>query len=527
METTTILILLTAVVILSTLLSQKLFALQIDSREPPILKSKIPYIGHVINLLQYGQDYYVYLDQQHRKPIYTLQLGPQRVYVASSPEWCQAVHKNHKTLVFNGLVAHAMEKAFLFDKNSLEVMNNNLYLTEGSHGVMAEVHDQCYPFLLPGQSLDSMNYAFFSQLPKQFSSLAKGEISEKVRLFDYIRPRFAITSMYALYGPKNIFALNPELEEMFWLFSEGIGPIMASPAPSITHRKVDQARRKCMAALEQYAKDESWKEASGFIQKRFEVATRNGLTLQMAGRAELSMMFGLLVNTVPASFWVISFLFADQHLLSEVRAEIEKCIRSDAGEATIYISRLKSQCPLLLATIREVLRTAAPMNAIRVVKEETSITGVGTGETHVLKQGSFVVTAANAVHASASIWGPGADTFDPRRFYQPSSPDASLDLARAAQAVISRKVHPGAFRAFGSGINLCPGRHFAQTEIAALTALMVLQFDLKDALTRGPYKPPKFEPSKVFHGVVRPDKDVEVTVTRRPGWQAKDFVFEM
>ena len=39
-------------------------------------------------------------------------------------------------------------------------------------------------------------------------------------------------------------------------------------------------------------------------------------------------------------------------------------------------------------------------------------------------------------------------------------------------------IHPAAFRAFGGGKTLCPGRHFATNEILAFVAMIVLMFDI-------------------------------------------------
>jgi cytochrome P450 len=42
----------------------------------------------------------------------------------------------------------------------------------------------------------------------------------------------------------------------------------------------------------------------------------------------------------------------------------------------------------------------------------------------------------------------------------------------------SSTIHPAAFRAFGGGKTLCPGRHFATVSIQALVALLVTKFDI-------------------------------------------------
>jgi hypothetical protein len=40
------------------LIIRQRLAIQLDPQEPPILKPKIPYIGHIIGLLQYNSGYY-------------------------------------------------------------------------------------------------------------------------------------------------------------------------------------------------------------------------------------------------------------------------------------------------------------------------------------------------------------------------------------------------------------------------------------------------------------------------------------
>lgn len=42
-----------------------------------------------------------------------------------------------------------------------------------------------------------------------------------------------------------------------------------------------------------------------------------------------------------------------------------------------------------------------------------------------------------------------------------------------------KKHNPVAFRPFGGGATLCPGRHFASTEILAFASVILLRFDIK------------------------------------------------
>lgn len=74
-----------------------------------------------------------------------------------------------------------------------------------------------------------------------------------------------------------------------------------------------------------------------------------------------------------------------------------------------------------------------------------------------------------------------------------------------------RKHDHVAFRAFGGGATLCPGRHFASTEILAFASAILLRFDIKPSNgswdTRG-YK----ETNAAFR---LPGQDIDVELVPR------------
>jgi cytochrome P450 len=61
---------------------------------------------------------------------------------------------------------------------------------------------------------------------------------------------------------------------------------------------------------------------------------------------------------------------------------------------------------------------------------------------------------------------------DPKRTKTDTKPDTNPEKERRTTT------HPAAFRAFGGGKTLCPGRHFATLTIQALVALLVTKFDI-------------------------------------------------
>ena len=246
------------------------------------------------------------------------------------------------------------------------------------------------------------------------------------------------------------------------------------------------------------------------------------------------MMFAALANTVPLSFWLICNIFADEHLLSQIRLELDKCITQIGKKATINATKLKRECPLLLSTTRETLRTAAYLNVNRFVLEDTTLSNSSTGESYTVKKGSMVQIATSVIHNQTSAYGETALRFDPRRFMTNEekaggSEDGQYEDKNTAD--ISRPTSLGskrnAFRPFGGGYNLCPGRHFAQTEIMALAALFVAGFEIRDGKTGGAFLPPPREGLKVLQGVIKPKCDVEVSIRRREGFESVEWTFEV
>jgi len=148
------------------------------------------------------------------------------------------------------------------------------------------------------------------------------------------------------------------------------------------------------------------------------------------------------------------------------------------------------------------------------------------------------VISTNAIHFNPDIWGPDAHAFDPRRFLVPaksksnsstSTPTATESKDKypdPARPTLPAKLDRGAFRPFGGGNNLCPGRHFAQTEILAFTALLVAGFELS-AADGGPYVPPPFEKGSMLTATLKPETDVQVQIRRREGYEGVEWEFEL
>lgn len=101
-------------------------------------------------------------------------------------------------------------------------------------------------------------------------------------------------------------------------------------------------------------------------------------------------------------------------------------------------------------------------------------------------------------HSEKDVWGSTVLEFDHTRFIR--SPG-------------KQRFNPVAFRGFGGGTTLCPGRHFASTEILAFAALVTLQFDVEPV--SGSWVQPTTKKAGSHVAIPGPDEDIDIRLSRR------------
>lgn len=279
------------------------------------------------------------------------------------------------------------------------------------------------------------------------------------------------------------------------------------PLPSVFFPKLFRARELAAAAMIDYMRKGGYKTASGLVRKRYEHHRHHfGLSIEDIARGELGNTFAVLGNSTPCALWVLYHVFSDGRVLADVRREVSALVqeKNDNGAITSYVdlASIRTSCPVLLSTFQETLRYRAvnpgPRKLLEDVKLDKSIFPIK--EDIFLKKGSMLMIPAPVQHTDVSAWGEDAREFDYMRF--------------------ARKLEPGrkkpnrvAFRAFGGGHVLCPGRHFASTEIMALTALLVLQFDIVPVV--GKWVEPTWKNSPLQAGFPIIDDDIRVELRPR------------
>ena len=201
-------------------------------------------------------------------------------------------------------------------------------------------------------------------------------------------------------------------------------------------------------------------------------------------------------------------IFSDPALLQDIRAEISasgslKTSPSADGtkrKYTLDITTLQETCPLLVS-YRELLRLRTFSSTHRWVTEDTLL-----NNQYLLKKDSVLLIPGALIHADP-VWGPNAQAYDPRRFLKKDT-----------------NTKPGAYRAWGGGHTLCPGRFFATTEIVSAVAMVVMRFNLQPIRGKG-WRMPEVDTSRVASSICPPKEDMRVKITEREGYKGDEWAF--
>lgn len=262
--------------------------------------------------------------------------------------------------------------------------------------------------------------------------------------------------------------------------------------PRLLARKSYQAREYMVKIWEEYFETGSHHQGSEMVKARVRINADFRISLKDTARLEVGGTHGILSNTLPGTFWIVHHIFSNPVILEDIRNELSKGVQRQAdGLCTIDLTYVKSSCPILLSTLKETMRMHSTAVSTRKVMRDHRL-----DNKYLLKKGSTVLMPAVVQHTNRPVWGDTVDEFDHKRF----APDA-------------KRVNPIAFRGFGGGTTLCPGRQFASTEILMFSALLVLRFDLRPV--GGKWTAPSTVNSSMASALPAPDWDLDVELRPR------------
>ncbi|KAH6638752.1 cytochrome P450 [Boeremia exigua] len=413
---------------------------------------------------------WLYLYQKASKnklPIFTLPMLTGRTYIVTDPALCAAVQKASTAMSFDPIVAEITPRLVGSNDQTTKLIRGPPGQAMDKNNIVKKSHHVINPPLLP----QNIHGASKIQLDYFGGVLAKIKDGAEMDLFRFARQSVTAASMTTFFGPNNPFEKHPELIESFWDWEAGNVAYMTGIFPSIFARDAARGLEACIKGFEEYVDNEGYENAYKVIRERSQLHVREGIadTRELA-KLEVAISLGFNVNAATTTFWIVDQVFSRPGLLSKIREEIHA--NALLGPGILSADSLRQACPRLNSAYRETMRLYVPSASARLVVEDTMV-----ADTWLLRKGAIVQLAGTVIHHNPDIWGLDVEQFNPDRFLYSASgsktnPDGTVPDDKA------HFIHPAAFRSFGGGASLCPGRHFAQMEVLALAATLIMGFEM-------------------------------------------------
>jgi cytochrome P450 len=282
-------------------------------------------------------------------------------------------------------------------------------------------------------------------------------------------------------------------------FMPGISHLLYSPFPSLTAGKALQARGRVIDAFRKYFETDGHLQAFPMIPEMYEANKSHGLASAEAAKLEMATSLAMLSSGSNTTFWVVYQIFSNSSALQDIRNELLNISFLDPASdipkrRVINLTKIRAECPTLMAMFNETLRYHSTVINIKQVQRDITL-----ADQYLLKKNAIVMIPGQSIHHNKEIWGPHADAFDHLRFL---SLDSKKNLGSTS-----------AFRPFGAGVTMCPGRHFSTNVILSLVAMVVLQYNIVP--TEGQWRTPTKRDADLWNAMPKPDWDVNVNFSRR------------
>ncbi|KAK1757983.1 25-hydroxycholesterol 7-alpha-hydroxylase [Echria macrotheca] len=439
---------------------------RIDPKEPPMLRPRIPFVGHLVGLISLAHSYHRLQYNKYQMPICTLPILGGKLYVINSPEFAQSAILN-RSLSFEPYVTDFIRRMTDVGDKAMKIYEDPAFFSRWLKIVYSS---------LTGPHLLAVNSAALRVVVNELNELPVAGV-DVPDLFLWARDLISLASTTALFGDKNPWKLDPRLLDAYWDYERDIVAMMINIAPSITAPKAFRGRALMQKALTEYLASEydAGSDVPKFTRDRMELEREFGMTPSEMAGLEVAVIHGAISNTIPTAYWMLVYVFSNPDLVAKLRAEAETVVTetSRAGpgeegrrEVSIDISRLEQNCPLLFSTLRETQRFISNAVLNRKIMADTTISD--GKNSYLLKQGFDLQISHGVTHNLESVWGSNVRGFDSERFLDVAKPEDGL------------AVQPGAYTPFGAGKHICPGRFFASGEIMGFMVPLLLGFELTD-----------------------------------------------
>jgi hypothetical protein len=301
-----------------------------------------------------------------------------------------------------------------------------------------------------------------------------------------------ITQM--LFG-SSLIAIQPDLPTHIQGFVDGLWKLVYQ-YPKWANPDIARDHEASMCALEDFvdvqlaggAQDASW------LVKTLIQGQLQGQLARRSNAAFLSVIYlAAFANVHASTYWLICYILFDPNLKAAIMEEFAPAFK----DGVIDVAYIIDSCPLLDSAFRETLRLHITSNTVRYIEAPTRV------QDKILEPGNQLMIPLRQLGHADEIWGAGHEGFDPARFVR----DKSLASHTA-------------YRPFGGGAWLCPGKKFAARQILTTVSYILHTYEIDLPSVEGkPQSFPRNEHENLAFGVSVPKTGMDpvIKLRRREG----------
>ncbi|RMZ77560.1 hypothetical protein DV737_g4292, partial [Chaetothyriales sp. CBS 132003] len=444
-------------------------AKSLEPHLPPLLPYSIPVLGHSLAFLSTKPGSFHRRMQRHfaahpHVGCLSVLLAGQRTHILGNADLIQRLFKAR------GVSRERFTRDIMTKANGLSLEDDfKAYVMVHPDGsTLAALNEQVNKkYLLPQSAVNVLTSqfmkAFQQQLKLKAEAFSDKSSFKEIPLYLFVRDNMFVASTTALYGSE-IFKHNPDLNELFWPFSDGtlarlfqLGRFIAPDAYNALDTILDK-----------------WEQWNKHVQSQ-QMYRKLGLSERGRASYDLGFMFGLNSNAIPATGWTLCHLLQPHNaeLLAQVRGEVDRA--RNPADGSINIAALMGDCAYLNSCLHETMRCYVDVQITRTLTEDFTL-----ADQYLMRKGDIIIAPSFVSHHDPGFWSsPQAPSSSPlpenvwhgERFLKHD--------AATGQVSFSTVGTTGRFFPFGGGEYLCPGRMFAKQEVFGAIAAFLSLFDVE------------------------------------------------
>ncbi|KAI0010843.1 cytochrome P450 [Xylariaceae sp. FL0662B] len=483
----------------------------------PVVPYWIPFLGHAIPMaLDSGAFVAKVMEQFGTDNPVAIRVGTLNFTLVARPEHVQIMFKSSRILSNKPITIYVLNHLLGAPKRILSFYDadDSGLAARARVGSRVKPEDRVYYFqirtahkYLSGQHLQSLNERFVATLDRDLDATNVGnDWVEYPDLYKFLQRTVTHSSIETVFGSK-LLELNRTFVEDFWEF-EANAPNLLHGMPRWLIPGAYRVRDKLLKSFVKWhayanshfdcskvGPDEpDWEPNFGsrLIRTRQDgLLKMEPMNAEARASEDLGLMFGLNANVLPCIFWYILEAMRRPNVLSLLLADVAAATSPETGR--IDIQKLGSQ-PLTQSMYAEVLRLYIAIFALRQ-GEMSSV----SFHNYKLKAEDLAIIYSRTGALDEKAWVQGGrvpktplEHFDPERFL--ISPDSHSWKAPTGKERVEATVDgsvmsgerqfsmnglAGIWLPFGGGDRMCPGRHYAKTEMIITLALLFNKFDVE------------------------------------------------